>query len=366
MNNNNNGVAPQTLVMQLLSSKIAAQALSQAAELGVADQLRQGPRPVAELAASLQVSDDALYRLLRALAAVGFFAEHPGRTFSNNENSEILCTGVSGSMRGMARWWGEESSWWKAWGHLSHSLRTGRPAAEVVFGGSTFDFFGRTPRVNEIFQSAMTDFSAVAVRAVVKAYDFAAAKRVVDVGGGHGTLLSAILAATPQAEGVLFDLAEVLAGADATLEASGQLHRVEKVAGNFLEAVPADGDIYIMKHIIHDWDDARCIALLQNCRKAMKPDGRVLIVEHVITDQPESTMARLLDLEMLVMTPGGRERTDQEFRELLQKAGLKLERIIPTESPLCLLEAVAAKPADDSHSSHRRPADSLQREPVLA
>jgi SAM-dependent methyltransferase len=364
--NNDDAVSPQVLVMQLLTTKVAAQALTQAAELGVADQLRQGPRPVAELADSLKVSEDALYRVLRALAGVGFFVEHPGRTFSNNENSEILRTGVPGSMRAMARWLGEESSWWKAWGQLSHSLRTGRPAAEVVFGGTTFDFFSRTPRVNEIFQSAMTDFSAVAAKAVAMAYDFAAVKRVVDVGGGHGTLLAAILEASPEATGVLFDLPEVLAGADATLEASGQSNRIEKVAGNFLEMVPADGDLYIMKHIIHDWDDARCITLLQNCRRAMKPGGRVLIVEHVITDQPESTMAKLLDLEMLVMTPGGRERTDQEFRELLQKAGLELERIIPTESPVCVLEAVAAQPADDSHPSHLRSADSLQREPVLA
>jgi hypothetical protein len=189
----------------------------------------------------------------------------------------------------------------------------------------------------------------------------------VDVGGGHGTLLSAILAAAPQAVGVLLDLPEVIEGADATLRPAGQLDRIEKVAGNFLESVPGDGDIYTMKHIIHDWDDARCITLLRNCRKAMKPGGRVLVVEHVVTDQPESVMAKLLDLEMLVMTPGGRERTEQEFRELLQKAGLELGRIIPTESPVCVIEAVAAKTAGEPDRSRTRSEESLRKEePAIA
>jgi hypothetical protein len=343
-------VTPQTQVIQLLTSKMAAQALTQIAELGVADHLQYGPRTTAELATAVQANEDALYRTLRALAAVGFFTEHPGRVFANNTHSEILRTKVPGSMRAVARWIGEEISWWKGWGHLSHSLRTGKPAAEVVFAGTAFDFFRRHPRVQEIFQDAMTDFSAASARAVVDTYDFSGIDRIVDVGGGHGALLSAILRVLPGARGVLFDLPDVIESADATVKACGQEHRIERIAGNFLASVPAGADAYIMKHIIHDWDDTHCIRLLKNCRKAMKPDGRILIVEQVLTDAPESVLAKLLDLEMLVMTPGGRERTEPEFSELLREAGFRMDRVIPTPSPVCVIEALCpwqlATPAD--------------------
>jgi SAM-dependent methyltransferase len=364
----NPALPPQTLVMQLLSSKIAAQALTQAAELGVADQLKDGPRSVAELARALAVNEDALYRVLRALAAVGFFSEQSGRVFANNASSEVLRSDVPSSMRAMARWLGEESSWWKAWGHLSFSLRTGESAAEVTFGGTTFDFFGRNPRVNGIFQAAMSDFSALTARAVVEAYDFSGIERIVDVGGGHGRLLSAILAALPQATGLLLDLPEVVAGADPVLHAGGHSGRIRKIAGNFLEGVPRDVDAYIMKHIIHDWDDPRCVKLLQNCRNGLRPGGRVLIVEQVLTDRPDSALAKLLDLEMLVMTPGGRERTEPEFRELLSKAGFELARIVPTRSPVCVVEALAAKPARLAPVSSGRPgeAKATEAQPVPA
>lgn len=350
-------LSPQMQVMQLLTGKMAAQALTQAAELGVADQLRDGPRSAGELAAVLQVNEDALYRILRALAAVGFFSEQPGRVFANNGNSEALRSDVPDSMRSMARWLGEEASWWKAWGNLSISLRTGESASEVTFGGTTFDFLGQNPRINDIFQAAMSNFSAATAQPVVDAYDFSGIQRIADVGGGHGKLLSSILAALPQATGVLFDLPEVIAGADATLRAGGQSERIEKVAGNFLEGVPGDVDAYIMKHIIHDWDDPRCVKLLQNCRKGLRPGGRVLIVEQVLTDRPDSTLAKLADLEMLVMTPGGRERSAAEFKELLRKAGFEMARIVSTQSPVCVVEAFAVKEADHTRVSSRRPGE---------
>ena len=346
---------PQAQVMHLLTSKFAAQALTQVAELGVADLLKDGPRTSAQLAAAAHVQEDALYRVMRALAGVGFFTEHPGRVFGNNANSEVLRTDVPGSMRAMARWLGEETSWWKAWGHLGHSLRTGGSAAEAAFGGTAFEFFGRDPRVNEIFQAAMTDFSVMTARAVVEAYDFSGINRIVDVGGGHGTLLSAVLSALPEATGVLYDLPEVIEGADANLKACGQFKRIEKVSGSFLDSVPDTADAYIMKHIIHDWDDARCIQLLKNCRKGLNPGGRLLIVEQVITDRPESVLGKLLDLEMLVMTPGGRERTEGEFQKLLQSAGFEMQRIVPTKSPVCVVEAFVAKPAKHAEGSARQP-----------
>ena len=347
-------VPPQMQVLQLLTSKMAAQALTQVAEIGVADHLKDGSRTTAQLATATHVQEDALYRVMRALAGVGFFTEQPGRVFANNANSEILRTDVPGSMRAMARWLGEETSWWKAWGHLNHSIRTGGPGAKVAFGGTAFEFFGRNLRVNEIFQAAMTDYSVATAQAVVDAYDFSGIDRIVDVGGGHGTLLSKVLSAVPEATGVLYDLPEVLEGADATLKDCGQFRRIEKIAGSFFDSVPDNADAYIMKHIIHDWDDARCIKLLENCRKGLNLGGRILIVEQVVTDRPESVFAKLLDLEMLVMTPGGRERTEREFQELLRNAGFEMHRIVPTKSPVCVVEAFVAKPDRDiTHPSLR-------------
>ncbi|MFM1944484.1 MAG: Multifunctional cyclase-dehydratase-3-O-methyl transferase TcmN [Verrucomicrobiota bacterium] len=329
--------------MQLLASKMAAQALSQIAELGVADLLKNGPRPITELAANTQTNEDALYRALRALAAFGFFTEHPNRTFANNPNSELLRTGVPGSLRAMARWLGEENSWWKAWGHLCYSIRTGESAAEITFGSNAFEFMTRTPRVNSIFQAAMSDFSAMTARAVCQSYDFSGINHIVDVGGGHGYLLSSILDKLPNAKGTLFDLPEVVENADPTLKANGNSNRITKAGGNFLDGVPANADAYIMKHIIHDWDDPRCVKILQHCKNGLRPNGRILIVEQVLSDAPESAFAKVLDLEMLVMTPGGRERTADDFRNLLNKAGLHLSRIVPTESPVSVIEALAHK-----------------------
>ncbi|MGA1236684.1 MAG: methyltransferase [Limisphaerales bacterium] len=344
---------PQAVVMQLLASKMAGQALSQIAELGIADLLKNGPRPVSELAANAQANEDALYRALRALAAFGFFTEHPHRTFANNPNSELLRTGVPGSLRAMARWLGEENSWWKAWGHLSYSLRTGQSAAEITFGSNAFEFMTRNPRVNSIFQAAMSDFSSMTARAVCQAYDFTGINHIVDVGGGHGYLLSSILDKVPQATGTLFDLPEVIENADPTLKATGNFNRITKAGGNFLDGVPANADAYIMKHIIHDWDDPRCVKILQHCKNGLRPNGRILIVEQVLSDAPESAFAKVLDLEMLVITPGGRERTAEDFQHLLNKAGLHLSRIVPTESPVCIIEALAHKDADRHTSTHQ-------------
>ncbi|MCP5527083.1 MAG: methyltransferase [Verrucomicrobiales bacterium] len=334
---------PHERVMQLLMGKLAGQALTQIAELGVADELAHGPRTAAHLAEALDANEDALYRTMRALAAMGFFTESPGRVFANNANSETLRSAGPGSLRAFARWIGEETSWWKAWGNLSYSLRTGRPGAELAFDGTTFEFLGRNPRVTEVFQGAMSDLSAAAARAVAEAYDFGGLTRIVDVGGGHGTLLAAILSSQPDATGTLFDLPEVIAGAGAALEATGLSGRIQQVAGDFFEGVPAGADAYLLKHIIHDWDDDRCIRLLEHCRRGLNPGGRILIIEQVLGDGPGSVQAKLADLEMLVMTPGGRERTGAEFARLLRRAGLEMQRIVLTGSPVCVVEAFITK-----------------------
>jgi hypothetical protein len=334
-------VPPQQQIMQLLMGKVASQALTIAAELGIADAIGDGARPIAEIAKETGGHEDGLYRILRALAAVGVFSEQPNRHFANNATSATLRTGVEGSTRALVRWIGDETSWWTAWGKLSYSAMTGKPAFDHVHGCNPFEFFGRDQRVGEIFHGAMTDFSRATAGAVAEAYDFSGIERLVDVGGGHGFLLTTILRANPKMHGVLFDLPEVVGGADATLHASGQAARVEKAPGNFFDGVVADADAYIMKHIIHDWDDARSTKILEHCRKGLRRGGKVLIVDQVITDRPESAMGKLLDLEMLVMTPGGRERTEAEFAALAHGAGLRLTRIVPTKSPVCVVELSA-------------------------
>jgi hypothetical protein len=331
-------VPPQQQIIQLLMGKVAGQALTVAAELGVADALADGPKSVAQIAKATGGHEDGLYRILRALAALGVFSERPNRHFANNPTSETLRTGVEGSTRAFVRWLGDETAWWTAWGRLSHSAKTGEPAFAHVHGCNPFEFFARDPRVAEIFHGAMTDFSRASAGAVAEAYDFSRIGKLVDVGGGHGFLLTTILSANPKMRGVLFDLPEVVAGADATLAASGQAARVEKAPGNFFDGVVGDADAYIMKHIIHDWDDAGSARILAHCRQGLRPGGKVLIVEQVLTDGPESVMGKLLDLEMLVMTPGGRERTEAEFAALARQAGLRLTRVVPTRSPVCIIE----------------------------
>jgi hypothetical protein len=328
--------------MQSLMGKFVSKALSVAADFGFADALAAGPLDAATIAARSRTSPDATYRVLRALAAVGIFAQTGPRTFANNPVSEALRTDVPGSLRAMARWINCPTGW-EPWGRLDHSVATGQPATQILFGEDVFAVLhGERAGDGAIFNEAMTSFSAVTAGAVAEGYDFSEVSRIVDVGGGHGGLLAGILGHYPRLRAVLFDLPSVVAGATVLLERAGVADRVERVGGSFLEEVPTGADCYIMKHIIHDWDDERSRIILSNCRKGLTAGGRVLVVENVITDGPESTMGKLLDLEMLVMTPGGRERTAAEFGALFESAGLRLRRVVPTKSPVCVVEAVAA------------------------
>ena len=333
--------APEQTLLQMAVGKWACQALKVAAALGVADLLAGGAKSVHELARRTGAHEDALYRLLRALASLGVFKETPQRRFENNALSQPLRSDVAGSVGAMIRWIGEESAW-RAWNEFEYSVRTGKPAFERVFGEQVFEYFAHHPGPAAIFNAAMNSFSAGTGAAVARAYDFSPFRRVVDVGGGHGALLAAIAERFPDLRGVLFDRPEVIASARQALASSGHAKRIELCAGDFLDEVPEGGDAYIMKHIIHDWDDERCIRILTLCRKAMAAGGTVLVVEQVIQDGPESAFAKLLDLEMLAMTPGGRERSAAEFSRLFERAGLRLTRIVPTGSFVTVIEAVPA------------------------
>ena len=330
---------PEAVLTQMAFGALVTQALYVVAKLGIADLLAGGPRPVAELAAETGTHERSLYRVLRSLAGAGVFRETGPKTFGLTPLAEPLRSDAPGSMRNAMIFMGEQ--WhFQVWGNMMQSVRTGRPAWGHTHGVEVFDYFAANPEQAEIFNAAMTDLSVNTAPAVVEAYDFSGFRTLADIAGGHGYLLAQILKANPNLSGVLFDVPPVIAGAGALLEREGVAARVEMVAGDFFQSVPR-ADAYIMKHIIHDWDDERSAAILKNINAAMGPEGRVLIAEAVVPEGNEPHYSKLLDLEMLV-SPGGIERTAGEYAELLTAAGLKLSRIIPTRSPFSIVEAVRA------------------------
>src|SRR5262249_20640066 len=211
-----------------------------------------------------------------------------------------------------------------------------------VYGEGLFEWFGTHREEAEVFNQAMTSFSSTTAEAVVAAYDFSSFTRLADIGGGHGVLLASILKTKPQVQGLLVDLPQVVEGAKDLLAKNGVEQRCEIVGGDFFKAVPEGCDAYMMKHIIHDWGDEACTTLLRHCGHGLTPGGRVLVLEQVVPPRGVSSMAKIVDIEMLVMTDGGHERTEAEFAELFSRAGLPLSRVVPTESPVALLEAVRA------------------------
>ncbi|HKP86394.1 MAG TPA: methyltransferase [Blastocatellia bacterium] len=333
-------VPPDAHLLQIAFGAMLAQALYVAAKLGVADLLAEKPLPVSELAARTNTHERALYRVLRSLAGAGVFEETDPKVFALTPYAEPLRSDAPNSLRNGAIFLGEE--WhWRVWGNMLHSVQTGKTAWGYTHGAEVFDYFGANPEQAEIFNRAMTDGSVGIAPAVVEAYDFSGFKTVADIAGGHGYLLSQVLKANPNIRGILFDVPSVIAGAGALLEKEGVAARVEKVTGDFFAAVPKGADAYMMKHIIHDWDDERSIKLLKSIHAAMPDHGKVLIIESVVPTGNEPHYSKLLDLEMLV-SPGGLERTAEEYKELLGAAGFRLERIVATQSPFSIVEAVKA------------------------
>jgi SAM-dependent methyltransferase len=330
------GTASQDLLRMGFGFAVA-QALYVAAELGIADLLSEGSRSTEDLAHATHSDADALYRVLRFLASEGVFREEAPRRFAQTELSDALRADAPASPRDFIRMINEEA--YTAWGHLLHSVRTGKTAFEQVFGAPRFEWLAGHPEQAALFQRAMIALSQGSNVEVAEAYDFSACKRVVDVGGGHGQLLSVIVARNPHLSGVLHDLSAGVAAARKGV--GGPLPRCELVAGDFFESVPAGGDAYIMKKVIHDWDDTRAAKILDNCRRAMAPGGKVLVAETIVPNGNERHPIKVMDLNMLVVT-GGLERTREQYESLLARAGLRLMRVIATRSPLSILEAVAA------------------------
>jgi hypothetical protein len=321
-------------VFQLMTGHIVASAVNIAARLGLSDRLANGPRTAADLAGECGVNADALYRLMRALGSLGVYEEVSARTFGLTPAGAALC---DGPVRWMALWIAGEFNL-NVYANAMHSVKTGEPAVETTTGKPVFEYFAANPELSKIFNDAMTGFSGVVIPAVLEAYDFSGIDTLVDIAGGHGAILSAILQKYPSMKGILFDLDHVIAGARPVIEAQGLSNRLSTTSGDFFAAVPAGGDAYIMKHIIHDWDDEKAAIILRNIRKVLPKQGRVILIESIIPAGNEPNLGKIIDLEMLVM-PGGKERTEQEFRALFESAGFTLTRVVPTQSPLSVVEA---------------------------
>jgi len=328
--------SPRDRVFQTLADFWSAQAVHAAARLGLADHLAERPRSAAELAAATRTHAPSLARLLRALAAAGLLRESAGR-YRLTPFGEALRTGTPGSLRPLVltSLGGEH---YRAWGSLPHSIETGRPAFDHVYGQSIRDYYTRHPEEAAVFNDAMTAGTAAIGPAVLEAFDFSPYRTVVDVGGGHGGFLASILEANPGARGVVFDAPHVVTGARDQLAARGLAGRCEAVGGDFFESVPAGGDLYVMKWIIHDWDDRRALVIMRNCRRAIGNSGaRLLLVEFVLSEDGEP-FGPFLDLNMMVMV-GGKERTEGELRSLLAEAGFALTGARATRSQVSLVEA---------------------------
>jgi hypothetical protein len=281
----------------------------------------------------------SLYRVLRLLTAVDLLTEGEAHSFALTPLGTYLQSGVPGSLRTMALAYGEKP-FWPVWGALLYSVETGEPSFQHVFGLSLFDYYAQHPEEAVLFDRMMTEWTASVAPTVAVAYDFSTTPTLVDVGGGHGQMLASILRAYPTLRGVLLDLPHVVKGAPPLLETAGVASRCEVIGGDAFTAVPADYETYLLKGVIHDWDDERAIAILARCHQAMKRQGRVLLVERVILrgKTPELLVLES-DVQMLVL-PGGKERTETEYRALLTAAGFELTQIIPVRTPYYVIEAV--------------------------
>jgi hypothetical protein len=351
---------PPARLLDLTIGGWVSQALSVAADLRVADELASGPRPVGQLATAVGADAPSLYRLLRALATVDVFEELSGRRFALTALGELLRSDVPGSMRSWAILVGRPFHQ-HAWNQFVDSVQTGEPAFDRAYGRTPWDYFRDHPEDGELMNAAMTAISSQLVTPVVEAYDFSRFGMVVDIGGGHGALLTAILTANPKTRGVLYDLPHVIAGAEPKIAAAGLGDCCECVAGDFFESVPPGGDAYLLSNIIHDWDDDRCVRILANCRTAMAGNGRVLLGEWVLPDHPDDdgpSLPAWADLEMLAMTSGGRQRTEAELDQLFRRAGLRLSRIVPTPTSdaFCVVEGVPVGQPGQSSGPKDEPA----------
>jgi hypothetical protein len=326
----------RSALLNMIRGFRVSQMIAVVAKLRIADHLTDGPKTVSELKRVTGSHEDSLYRLLRTLASMGIFAEEDGPSFRLTPSAEFLRGDVPGSLRANAEAVGEE--WmWRPWGALLHSIETGEPAFDHLYRKNTWDWFAENPEAGRLFDRCMDESTDGDAGDIVAAYDFGRARTIVDIAGGRGILLAAILRQHPAARGILFNLPQVIEGARNVLEPE-MASRIEFVPGNFFQTVPSAGDLYILKNILHDWNDEASLGILAICRRAMRDYARLLIIEHLVGAPNERPAGKIGDILMMVRT-GGRNRTEPEFRELLSASGFSLSRVISTPGGPDLLEA---------------------------
>ncbi|GAA4437214.1 methyltransferase [Bremerella cremea] len=321
---------------RLITGYWVSQLIYVAARLEIADLLKEGPRSVEDLAEASAANADALYRVLRGLASVGIFTETDPRHFALTPSAEPLRKDVPGSKYALALMTGDEQ--FRTWAELEYSVRTGKTAFDHVYGKPIFQYLGENPSKAKIFDAAMVGIHGREVDALLNVYDFSQFGVLADIGGGNGSQIRSILKHTPGMKGILFDLPHVIERAESLFTDANLADRCQRVGGNFFESVPAGANAYVLRHIIHDWDDESCLKILNACHAAMPDDAKLLIVESVIPAGNDPFGGKLLDIVMMLI-PGGKERTELEYQELLTKAGFRLERVVPTDSEISIVEA---------------------------
>jgi len=329
---------PPVQMMQMITGFWTSCCIYAAAKLDIADHLKDGGLTAGQLAETTHSDAASLHRILRALSSVGVFRENGEHKFELTALGETLRSDVPGSMKAMTI--AQLGDHYNAWGNLTYSIKTGNTAFDNIEGMSVWSYYETHPEEGLNFMKAMTGVTAAAVMNVLPCYDFSGFKTIVDVGGGNGALLMAVLNASPQATGIVFDEEYVVEETKKVLTEKGFDKRCVTEAGSFFDFIPPRADLYLMKMIMHDWNDEECLRILNNCSKAMKAGSKLLVIEAVIPEGNDPHPGKFMDINMLAMT-GGRERTEKEFASLFAKAGLRLSRVIHTHSPMfSIVEAV--------------------------
>lgn len=332
-----NHLDPQLQMRNLLMGFVASRALQVAAELGLADSLASGPKDRDALSREVGAHADTVDRLMRTLASFGVFDRLPDGRFANTPCSEFLRSDSARSMRALACMYGG-APLWQAWLGLEHSVRSGEPAFAHIHGSPVFEYLSAHPDSARRFDQGMVASSRLINEAIVEAYQWNQLGTLVDVAGGVGSTLAAILGANPGIQGVLFDMPHVIERGRDYLAQQGVAARCRTEAGTFFDAIPSGADAYFLKHILHDWGDEDCLRILHSCKEAMPDHAKLLVCEKVVPPGNEPSFTKIMDLVMLVLTDGGRERTELEFRELFARANLRLARVLPTKVDNCILE----------------------------
>jgi C-methyltransferase len=332
-------VPAHAAMLEMIMNAWSAQAITAAVDLGIADTLTDGPLSADELASRVNADSDALDRLLRALVGRGIFRRRRDGRYELNSLAKSLRADAQLSVAGMARMVGSHQHR-EHWSYLSEAIRTGKPVIPIVHGVEGFEYLSSDPEVAKAFNRAMAETTEMTVGPLLAAYPFDRYATVVDVGGGVGRLLAAIVSAAPNTQGLLYDLPHAVAEAPALLSRHGIADRVRVEQGSFFDGVPTGGDLYVLKMIIHDWPDEQAVEILRNVRAAAAIGTPILLIEMVIPEHHRDYAGHWTNLEMLLMQ-AGRERTATQYRDLLQRAGLRLTRVVPSASPFSLVEARA-------------------------